>query len=147
MDNKKGISTIVVTVILVALVLVAVAIVWAVVNNLITKSTGTVEISGKCVSVDVKATSVNCSTPSACVVNLERSGSSTDELSGVKFVFRNDTDNSAVLDVPGNIELLVGKKVTIDSTLGAPDTLEMTVYFEDASGEENLCQQTNSFSF
>ena len=35
--NKKGVSTIVITVIMVVLVLVAVGIVWAVVNNLITK--------------------------------------------------------------------------------------------------------------
>lgn len=146
--NKKGIATIIVTVILVALVLAAVGIVWVVVNRLIGKSAGEAEIAGKCLSVDVTATAVDCSNPAACELTLERTGTGDDEIAGVKLVFRDSTagTSSSVIDVAGNIEKLVGKTESgVATGLTTPDKVEVTVYFEDASGKEKLCQTTNEF--
>ncbi len=49
-----------------------------------------------------------------------------------------------------NIERLVGKIATnVNSGINAPDTIEVTLYFNDASGNaQYFCwQQKNSFSF
>jgi len=143
-QNKKGLSAIITTLLVVLLVLVAVGIVWVVVRNVVTSGTEGVELGAKCLNVDVSATAVNCNNPAACVVTLERTGSETDAIAGVKLVFR-DSDNttsSSLIDEPGNVELLVGKIVTVDSTLTAPDSLEVTPYFVDSSGNEQLCSTT-----
>jgi len=58
MKNTKGLSTVVTTLIIILLVLVAIGIIWGVVNNLLGKSSGTIEISTKCLDVNVKATKV-----------------------------------------------------------------------------------------
>jgi flagellin-like protein len=149
-QNKKGLSAIITTLLVVLLVLVAVGIVWAVVSNLIRGGAEDVELASKCLNVDVRATAVNCASASSCVVTLERSGSNNDAIAGVKMVFRDATNSlsSAVIDEAGNIENLVGKSVTdVDSGVTAPDKIEVTVYFEDASGNDKLCTQTNPFSF
>ena len=152
MKNKKGVSTIVAVLILIVLVLVAIGIVWAVVSSLINKGVETIDVSGKCISITISPTSVDCSTPSACLVTLERSGTGSDEIGGVKLVFSNTTAgvSSSVLDSgTGNIEQLVPETITVDSGLSAPSTpdkLESTVYFIDESGDERLCTQTITYT-
>ncbi|MCK4647593.1 hypothetical protein KAT24_01535 [Candidatus Pacearchaeota archaeon] len=156
--NKKGLSAIITTMLVVLLVLVAVGIVWAVVSGLLRSGAEDVELSAKCLNVDIRATAVNCVDGTAnyeCDVTFERTGTNTDAIGGVKLVFRNETAgiNSGVLDVLGNIEALAGKKeLAIDTTLPitgpASDKVEVTSYFIDASGNEKLCDaQTNTFSF
>lgn len=151
MIYKKGVSTIVAALILIVLVLVAVGIVWAVVSNLIGTGSETVEISGKCVTISVKATAVDCSVPSACLVTLERSGTGTDDIGGVKLVFKNATvgASSSVMDEEGDIEQLIPNPVTIDLTneISNPNSVETTIYLIDGSGEKRLCAQTTTFDF
>ncbi len=147
--NKRGLSAIVVTLILILLSLVAVGIVWMVVNNMIKGGTQDVEINSKCLNVNVDATAVTC-TGESCDITLARTGTETSEIGGVKLVFRDSTagESSAVLDVNGNIEALAGKtEPAIATGLTAPDKVEVTVYFEDASGNKQLCSQTTSFTW
>ncbi len=144
-QNKKGLSAIITTLLVVLVVLVAVGIVWAVVRNLVTSGAEGVELSAKCLNVDVSATVVNCNVPTACNITLTRTGSETDALAGVKLVFRDSVniESSSVIDQAGDVEKLVGKRITsLDSTVTAPDSLEVTPYFTDASGSEQLCATT-----
>ena len=146
--NKKGLSTIVITVILVALVLVAIAIVWAVVKNLIGEGAENIEISSKCLHTDIQATTVDCSIPTACEITLTRTGTSTDEIAGVKLVFKNAAgDSSNVLSEVGNIEALAGTTVTKDSGISIPTSVGVTVYFVDSLGKEQLCTNTKTTNF
>jgi len=153
--DKRGLSTIVVTLIIVLLSLVAVGVVWVVVRNLITTGSNNVDISSKCLGVDVEITKVNCSgtTTSICDVQLSRTGTGTDAIAGVKLVFKNKASgvSSNLTTLDGNIEPLVGlKKTGIDTNVDiaeAIDTIEATAFFEDSSGNEQICTQTNSFSF
>jgi hypothetical protein len=153
--NHKGLSVIVITLILILLSLVAIGVVWFVVNNLIKSGTEGAEFTAKCLNIDVEATVVSC-TGGTCDVTFTRTGTEDDEIGGVKLVFRDSTndESSAVIDeedyddLGGNIEALAGKKVTdIDTDLDAPDRIEVTVYFEDESGNEKLCQQSTSFTW
>ena len=155
--NQKGVSTIVVVVILVALVLVAVGVVWAVVGDLIGTGTENIELTNKCLNADIKATAVSCTDVVAgdtCTVTFERTGPGTDEIGGVKLVFSDSAGGSSgVIDVEGNIEKLVGKtfpkpgEAAVATTLQDPDSVTTTVYFIDDSGTDQfLCPQTNEFT-
>ena len=143
MSNKRGLSAIITTLLVVLLVLVAVGIVWVVISRLIRTGAEGVGVGARCLNIDVSVTAVNCNNPEVCVVTLTRTGSDNDVIGGVKLVFSNETENSGVINKSGNIEKLVGKTITnLDSTLDAPDKLEVTVYLKDASGNEQLCSQT-----
>ena len=146
--NKKGLSAIVITVILVALVLVAVAIVWAVVKNLIGTGVEDIEISAKCLNIDVEATAIDCTNPASCSITLTRTGTNSDDIAGVKLVFGNDTTTSSVITEEGNIEALAGKTMTgVSSEISSPNELGITVYFESSLGEEELCTKTITTNF
>jgi len=146
-QNKKGLSAIITTLLIVLLVLVAVGIVWAVVRNIITTGAEGVELGAECLYIDIQATSVICTDtdPDFCDVTLERIGTTDTEIAGVKMIFRDSTNvaSSSIIPSVGNIERLVGKTITgLDSTLTAPDSLEITPYFLDGSGNEQLCITT-----
>ena len=153
MRDKRGLSTIVTTLIIIVLVLVAIGIVWAVVRNVIQTGSGTLDISAKCLNIDVRASQANCSdgTPNKiCQVTLVRTGTGNDVIAGVKLVFRNTT-SAKVYDAEGNIEPVAGRVLTNVPTgiLSATfiSKVEATVYFEDESGVAKYCSQTTSFTF
>ena len=149
-NNKKGLSAIVTTLLVILLVLVAVGIVWGVVSGIFKQGEDTSDVALKCLYTDISATAVDCSAPGACDVTFERTGTEDEAIAGVKLVFRDSTDsaNSAVIEVAGDIAKLVGKTETdVDSTLVAPDSVDVTVFFEDGSGNEQLCFGTNTFTF
>ncbi len=151
MENKKGLSTIVVTLIIILLSLVAVGVVWGVVNNLIKSGSEGVDVSSKCLNINIEATAVNCSGVAtiACTTRLQRTGTGTDPIAGVKLIFSNETAglSSALLDEIGNIEVLVGKVKTFDTGIANANKVMVTPYFLDASGKEKLCTQSSSFDF
>lgn len=155
MNNKKrGISTIVTTLIIILISLAAIGIVGLVINNFVKNSTQGIDINSKCLNVNVEATKVECTdgtTTQICDVDLKRTGTDNSAIAGVKFVFRGDNVNSNLISIEGNIDALVGKMENGVET-GVLNTeelnkLEVTVSFKDASGKEQLCPQTTSFNF
>lgn len=159
MRNKKGVASIVVTVIMVALVLIAIGIVWAVISNLIIKSTGQIDVSRICLGITVQPTATSC-TGTGCVVTLERTGTETSPIGGVMLVLKNASSNSQPidttedgLDCAGNIPGLVPTRCTVSSVSMSPlvptdaNRVEATVYIMDDQGARRLCQQTTSFNF
>jgi len=147
--EKRGLSTIVITLIIILLSLVAIGIVWIVVNNLIRGGTEGISVGAKCLNIYIEATSVVCD-GGECDVALQRTGIEDDEIGGVKLVFRDSTagTSSSLIDEPGNIEVLVGKIIdNIDTGLDNPDKIEVTAYFEDSSGNEQICSTTSSYEF
>jgi hypothetical protein len=154
--DKRGLSTIIVTLIIILLSLVAVGIVWVVVKNIIVGGGAGVEVSSKCLNVEVDASNVNCSNGVAnkmCDITLTRTGTGSDQIAGVKLVFRNSTSGvgSSLISIPGDIAQLVGKKQTgIDSNItnaNGVNSLDVSVFFKDSSGNEQLCSQINTATF
>ena len=145
MENKRGLSAIVATLIIILLVLVAVGIIWVVVRNLIQEGSEQIEISTKCLAIDLRAVSVNETTAGTYSVTLRLAGGET--IGGVKIALFNDTINSEVLD--GFLALTVLNTKTETFVAGVTDAnrLDYTVYFLDESGNEAFCSQTNSYSF
>jgi hypothetical protein len=154
--DKKGLSTIVVTLIIILLSLVAVGIVWVVVRNIVVGGGAGIEISSKCLAVDISASKVDCSngvTNKVCNVTFARAGTGSDVIGGVKLVFKNSTSevSSTAISIPGDIAPLVGKKQTGIDTLvtnaNGVNSLDVTVFFKDDTGVEQLCAQTNTKLF
>jgi len=156
-SDKKGLSTIVVTLILIVLSLVAVGAVWLIVSPMLKNSGQSADVSSKCLTVNVDATQVNCwngVTNVLCNVTLSRSGTGSDAIGGVKLIFKNMTSgltSTAAIDASGNIEPLVTKRINNVDTLIAISTrvsaVSITPYFTDSSGNQKLCSQQNTFTF
>jgi hypothetical protein len=148
--QKKGLSTVVTTLIIILLVLVAVGIIWIVVRGVIEEGTGGIDYSVKCLEVDVKATNVSCSSSSSCDIVLTRKAGG-DAIDGVMLVFYNTTDgtsSSTAIDVAGNIPPLTTKTTNKDSGVtSGPDKVNVNAYFLDEKGEAQVCSLTNPFLF
>ena len=150
-NNKKGLSMIVSTLIIILLVLVAVGVIWVVVNNLIQSGSDQVELSSKCLDVDIQATKVECIAEGTCAVTLERT-STGDEIKGVMLAFSNaDGTANYVYEEEVSIEPLAVHTIGdigVFAELGEdPAMVKVTTYFEDSSGNQQLCSQAREFSF
>ena len=152
--DKKGLSTIVVTLIIILISLVAVGIVWVVVRNVISQGVNNIQSSADCITVDVHATAVNCSVVGglqSCSVTLQRSGSATGAIGGAKLIFKNTTaatpTSSGLISYVGDIQPLVTATRTFPTTLVTVDTVEVNAYFTDGSGNDQICGATTPYKF
>jgi hypothetical protein len=151
MESRKGLSTIVATLIIVLLVLVAVGIIWVVIRNVVESGAEQIDITNKCLAIDLQAVSVNETSAGVYDVTIERSDGSAEVLGGIKVNILNGTDSSGVMDFPA---LTAAERDTLSldtSTEGDQvdngDEMQYTAFFIDASGNEQLCSQPNTFTF
>ncbi|MBL7059042.1 hypothetical protein ISS08_01160 [Candidatus Pacearchaeota archaeon] len=152
-QNKKGLSMIVSTLIIILLVLVAVGIIWVVARNLIQDGSEQIDISAKCLEVSLSASAVNCvinnATAETCAVTLERAAGG-EAIGGAKMVFQSaDGLNNFIATYTGDITPL-GKVTEADIVVdGFNDSnkVEITPFFLDDSGNENLCSLSTAYNF
>lgn len=150
--DKRGLSTIVVTLIIILLSLVAVGIVWVVVRNIIVGGTAGAQVSSECINVNVDASQIACwpgATDEMCNLTLSRTGTSSDTIGGVYLVFRNSTVpvSSGLISVPGNMQVLVDNRIAQDIGLTKgtkPDSVDVSVYFIDTSGNKQICSEVST---
>ncbi|HUS49195.1 MAG TPA: hypothetical protein VMZ91_03470 [Candidatus Paceibacterota bacterium] len=127
------------------LIFIAIGIFWFVTRNVIEESTGQFELGSKCLSIDVSATAATC-VGGVCNVTYTRSAGG-DAIDGIKLILSDGT-TSFEEDIEGDVGSLETKtEVGIDTNITAPTSVEVAVYFEDASGTKQLCTQTNVFNF
>ena len=147
--NRKGLSDVMATMMIILLVLVAVGIIWVVVRNFINQGTEQIDISQKCLAVTLEAVGVT-ETSGAYAIALRRGSDSQGDL-GVKVSVFNVAGSSEVINwgAFGDLDALgtVTKSVTPSPALTGGNKIEFTPFFTDASGNENLCPQTGSFTF
>lgn len=145
-NNKKGLSGVIVTLILILLVLVAIGVVWVVVQNVLESGTGQINLGANCLEIDVKPVSAGCSETGVCNVTLERGGDNGDDIGGVKLTFRNASgETNYIHDVSGNINSLERKtERSITTEIANVTEVVSTIYFTDDSGNEQLCSGGNS---
>ena len=153
MRNKKAMSEIVTTVIMVVLALVAVAVIWQIINNLISDKGAQISITQKCLDVKLSVESVsNCSLADGCIVKVTRAAGGED-ITGVKVVLKSPTDASEVIDIPGPIEELETESLIAKPILGdafdasVANKVEVTIYFVDDSGQNQNCPSTATYNF
>ena len=148
MENKKGLSAIVATLIIILLVLVAVGIVWVVVRNVVQEGAEQIDISTKCIVIDLRAVNVVSVAGEAGNYSVAlRRVAGGEAIAGVKIALFNETANSGVLNGFLDLSELETRTEKFAAGITDADRLEFTVYFEDESGNERLCSQTNSYSF
>ena len=140
--NKRGISAIVMTIIMVGLVLVAVGIVWTVVLNILEGQEEQLEISEKCLGIVIEPTNISCS-DGLCNVTLERAtGSSGNAVKGVQVTVGDGTDSVTGDDEPGDVAAT--RKVSITTDIDATEA-SVRIYFEDAEGNSQYCSQIATY--
>jgi len=153
-NNKKGLSTIVATLLIILLTLVAVGIIWVVVRNVIQGGTDQMEIDAKCIQANVVATNVAVFSVNASAnnYNVTLSRQSGDEaIGGVKLVFTDNAETSSFIWTrPGDIAALGNAMEFVSipvADLAVPSKVNVVVYFLDGSGAEQFCPTQNPFSF
>jgi len=145
MFNKKGVSEIIITVIMVGLVLVAIGVVWYVINNVIGGQTGNINTAEKCLGVSLNVVGANCTglTPNTCRVLVKRNAGG-DSFTGLKIVFYTQDGTSSTIDFSGDIAPLQTINRTVADAPANAKKVELTPYFNDASGIPQVCSQTVS---
>ena len=147
MKNKRGLSLVITSLIIILLVLVAAGIIWVVVRDILQRGVEQIDYSAKCFDVNIEAKSVVNISLTNYSVTLTRTASG-EAIAGIKLLFFNATaDTSDVIDVPGNIAPLATVTKNVDGEILNSNKVEVTAYFEDESGDEKLCSQTNVFTF
>ena len=141
-EDKRGISAIVMTVIMVGLVLVAVGIVWVVVLNILEGQEEQLEVSEMCLGLVIKPTSIACDGVT-CDVNVERAtGSSGDVIDGVQVTVGDGADSVTGDDESGDIAATKTVSVTTDMTA---TEASVRIYFEDEDGNPQYCSQIATY--
>jgi hypothetical protein len=155
-NNKKGLSTIVATLLIILLTLVAVGIIWIVVRGVVQGGTNQVDLSSKCLATEIVATKVTNTSTTAYHVTLNvKSADDKAPVGGVMLVFTDPTESTSY-PVPiastGANALPSLKTVTVDADLTGsglvnPNKVSVVVYFLDDSGNKQLCTTANALTF
>lgn len=103
MNNKKGLSAIVATLIIILLVIVAFGIVSVVVRQTVTSGAEQIELNAKCLEVEIRATKVVQATdpsgnaiPGQWDVTLSRSLTGDFPIDGVDLIFEDESGDNRV---------------------------------------------------
>ncbi len=143
--NKKGLSTVVTTLIIILLVLVAIGIIWVVIRGVVESGSESISVTTECLKIDVRASAVVCSTgnTSNCSVTLTRTAAGG-VIGGVKLVFYNDTGggNGGVKSLQVNVAPLVSvTNTSILTGVTNPKKVDVTAFLL-VDGLEQICGQT-----
>ncbi|MDP3966176.1 MAG: hypothetical protein Q8Q04_01450 [archaeon] len=155
MSGKKGLSTVVTTLIIVLLVLAAIGIIWGPIRSLLTSSTNSLGGTA-CLELDLTATRVNETAAGVYDVTLRRGGAGSNTQNvGAKLILYSDSAVSDTFSFGETLTPLQVKTASVDTTVGATVTgllgankVEVVPYFIDSdTGEERVCTTSTSFSF
>ena len=150
MEGKKGLSTVVTTLIIVLLVLAAIGIIWNPIKDLLTSSEDSFSQT-KCYNVDIQAVKVINTTVDGTTYNvtLKRSATGDGEF-GAKLVLYDAEGNTGGLKDAGVYlgPLEQAVVVNLDGGITGASKIEVNPYFiDETSGEEVLCSTSSQKEF
>jgi hypothetical protein len=146
MKNKRGLSTIITSLILILLAMTSIGIVWVVVQTSLEGNTRDIEYKSKCLSIDLKISKIVCTEDSitnisTCDISIYRK-TGGDDFDGVKIIFANSSDTEVYSEL-GNIVPLGTKTPSppIDTKIVNVDKTKTQVipYFLTTKDEEIIC--------
>ncbi len=153
-NNKKGLSTIVATLLIILLTLVAVGIIWLVIRGVVQGGADDVNISSKCLASEVAVTQVNSAGVDVYDVTLNRKRG-TDEIGGVKLIFTDAEElESCPVDIMNEDYPLPAQKTTTVSVNLAdeecaglvPSKVSVVVfYLNEDTNEQSFCDTPSVF--
>ncbi len=149
--DKKGLSTVVTTLIIILLVLVAIGIIWVVIRGLIDQSSGQIDLLTACPQVDVSVKSVACTAvvgaadTSDCLVTLERKDSADYAVTNAKLVFSNTSKSNTVQFGLGLVQLESKTSASLNVVLNSISIIELKVYPQLGDAEEICNNPSDTF--
>ena len=143
-NNKKGISGIILTIIMIGLVLVAVGIVWYVVNNVLTEQTESIDYASKCNGLIFEVNVPDNSGDSFTMIS-RAMGSKGDAIDGFQVVW-SAADGTTCPDEDIAENIATSYKATQDcGGVTDPTKAEVRIYF-DTDDSENPYYCSTIFS-
>ncbi len=151
---KRGISSVVTTILIVLLILAGIATIWFVVNNLLLKGSESVSLSNFGIDMVVESVRINYTEGMAKVKVARNPGLSDEKVIGLKFIVEDDR-SAEILEVrfPENPFKELEKR-TFDLNLTQSPILNIyeiwrisvaPIYISDISGKEKLGPVTNEY--
>lgn len=147
MRSKKGLSTIVTTLIIILLVLGAIALIWGPIQSLFNRSTNKFGQTN-CYNLNIKVTSASNLTAdgSNYTVTLKRSDGTQDVKEvGAQLIFSNDTASSSPVEV-ANVTVYATKTTKVQKTgVTNPKEIDVRPTFVDTNGNTVVCQSPSVY--
>lgn len=159
-NNKKGLSTIITTLIIILMVLVAIGIVWYAVLPMIKSGSQQVNYANMCMGIDFKASLDSCTssgTPAvySCDITIKREPtSSSTSIDGIELAFADETSSTEDIAYY-NDNVITEKKIIANENLIGTDEEDkesfefqpykisrVRAYFLDEDGKKNFCTAT-----
>lgn len=139
MNNKRGISGVILTIIMIVLTLAAVAVIWGIINNIL--QTQKEQISLGLITVDLKIKSVKVESDGSVKVRVGRN-IGEGEISGLKFIV-SDGSNTETIDKENvDLDQLEEKTFTLTSGelggVGFIKEISIAPVFKLESGKEKI---------
>jgi hypothetical protein len=143
--NKKGLSTIVVTLILIVLSLVAVGAVWILVNNLIKDQSSQSGLDKITFSGEIKQVLIDNSSNNVSVMVERKVGDG--DLKGMKFIFSNDTGEEVITEYFTLTELQE-KKFSFHLGMSVLSLIKVSIVplFRSSEGKEMMGNVADTFN-
>ena len=139
--NKKGLSTVVTTLIIILLVFVAIGIVWVVVKNIITNSAEQISLGGLTINLEIKDVKINLDT---IEINVKRNPGEG-ELSGIKFLV-SDGVGTQVFEEETNMQELGERRFTLNYA-GLVKEVSIAPILKSKSGKEIIGREIDKKVF
>jgi len=140
-NNKKGMSTIITTIIMIALALIAVGIVWTVVVNILNNTTDDAGSQVLCVTNGIQIIKAEINDSNTTSVLIKRSQGS-DELGGIALIaYDADEASSPTVYIDGDIPALEQRVLYVENYANAAKVVAVP-YFKNSNGENILCGNT-----
>lgn len=143
--KKRGMSAVITTLIIILLVIVALGIIWVVIRNVIQGGVSQVELAQKCRDIDLTVKKVDVEDAGDgewddYAITLSRTAGGENS-TGVIFVLSNETHYSEPTDFGYKLTPLATKtNYNLDDlNVSNATQIEMTAYFENDKGGEDLC--------
>lgn len=137
MFKKRGLSTIIVTVIIIALVLVAVAIVWATISTLISHKTEEISVKKLTINAEILEVGIHLAANNVSL-KVQRNAGEGDVL-GFKFVFQNLTGKE-IVTVYFPLKKLESKRFefNLSTSVSSLKKISLAPIFEGSLGKEEV---------
>lgn len=136
--DKKGISTVVATILIVLVAVIAVVMVWAILKP--TLEGLTKKISANCLDIDLEVVSASCDANNATVTVKLNTG----KISGLKLILSNGTDSESIneTNIPDELEM---KTYTVtDISVSSINSANVAAVIGEADdGTEKVCAPTS----
>lgn len=148
MNEKKGLSTVVTTLIIVLLVLAAIGIIWGPIRGLLSSSTDSLSQTA-CLDLDLRATKVTNITANTYNVTIRKQGGSTDLEVGAMLIFYSDAGTSDTV----KFGPLFGESTQVRTAgpitgVANANKVEVIPYLINPdTAEEMVCSTSTEFSF